>query len=107
MSDIKAKYKNLEALVYEEIKSMIFEQKLPPNSKIVEEDISRQLNVSRTPVRTALTALVKDGLVKIIPRRGAYVVSIGIEVRLLLSFLVLEIILCFTRLYLSLNLEMC
>lgn len=79
MGDIKVKYKNLETLVYEEIKSMIFSQKLPPNSKIVEEEISRQLNVSRTPVRTALTALVKDGLVKIIPRRGAYVVDIGVK----------------------------
>lgn len=79
MNDIKARYKNLETLVYEEIKSMIFSQRLPPNSKIIEEEISRQLNVSRTPVRTALTALVKDGLVKIIPRRGAYVVSIEVE----------------------------
>lgn len=29
MSDLKAKYKNLETLVYEEIKSMIFQQRLP------------------------------------------------------------------------------
>ncbi|MBP8638328.1 MAG: GntR family transcriptional regulator [Dictyoglomi bacterium] len=79
MNDITSKYKNLEILVYEEIKSMIFQQKLPPNSKIVEEEISKQLNVSRTPIRAALTALVKDGLVKIIPRRGAYVVSIDVK----------------------------
>lgn len=79
MPDIKAGYKNLETLVYEEIKSMIFQQKLPPNSKIVEEELSKQLNVSRTPVRTALTALEKDGLIKIIPRRGAYVVSLEVE----------------------------
>lgn len=79
MAEIKVEYKNLETLVYEEIKSMIFQQKLPPNSKIVEEEISKQLNVSRTPVRTALTALEKDGLVKIIPRKGAYVVSLEVE----------------------------
>jgi DNA-binding GntR family transcriptional regulator len=79
MPDIKLRYKNLETIVYEEIKSMIFQQKLPPNSKIVEEEISKQLNVSRTPVRTALTALVKDGLVKVITRRGAYVVSLALE----------------------------
>ena len=79
MPDIKTRYKNLEMLVYEELKSMIFQQKLPPNSKIIEEEISKELNVSRTPVRTALTALEKDGLVKIIPRRGAYVVSLGVE----------------------------
>ncbi|MGC8970656.1 MAG: GntR family transcriptional regulator [bacterium] len=79
MSDLKTKYKNLETLVYEEIKSMIFQQRLPPNSKIVEEDLSKQLNVSRTPVRTALTALEKEGLVKIIPRRGAYVVSLDVN----------------------------
>ncbi|MBC7319870.1 GntR family transcriptional regulator [bacterium] len=79
MPDIKTKYKNLETLVYEELKSMIFQQKLPPNSKIVEEEISKQLNVSRTPVRTALTALEKDGLVKMVPRKGAYVVSLEVE----------------------------
>lgn len=45
----------------------------------MEEEISKQLNVSRTPVRTALTALEKEGLVRIIPRKGAYVVSLDIE----------------------------
>jgi len=39
-----------------------------------ERGLARQLGVSRTPVREAITRLEQDGLVQIIPRRGAFIV---------------------------------
>ncbi len=42
--------------------------------KLDERQLAQQLGVSRTPVREALTRLEQEGLVKTIPRRGAYVV---------------------------------
>lgn len=42
--------------------------------KLDERQLAQQLGVSRTPVREALTRLEQEGLVKTVPRRGAYVV---------------------------------
>ena len=44
----------------------------PP--KLDERQLAEQLGVSRTPVREALTRLEQEGLVKTVPRRGAFVV---------------------------------
>lgn len=43
--------------------------------KLVEEKIAQQLNISRVPVREALRALEKYGLVVIKPNSGAWVIS--------------------------------
>lgn len=67
------KDKPLEEMVYEKLKDAILTNKLPPNCQLVERDIARFLNVSRTPVRVALRLLERDGLVAIIPNKGAYV----------------------------------
>ena len=50
----------------------IYSAKAPP--KLDERKLADQLGVSRTPVREALSRLEQEGLVKNIPRRGAFVV---------------------------------
>lgn len=42
--------------------------------KLDERQLAEQLGVSRTPVREALTRLEQEGLIKTVPRRGAFVV---------------------------------
>lgn len=42
--------------------------------KLDERQLAEQLGVSRTPVREALTRLEQEGLVRTVPRRGAFVV---------------------------------
>lgn len=42
--------------------------------RLEERKLAEELGVSRTPVREAITRLEQDGLVKIVPRRGAFVV---------------------------------
>ena len=44
-----------------------------PGQQLVEEDLARELNVSRIPVREALQELSREGLVQIIPHRGTFV----------------------------------
>lgn len=65
--------KSCSELVYEEIKSRIMSMDYRPGVPLAELSLSEQLGVSRTPVRTALRMLEKDGLVDFIPNRGAFV----------------------------------
>ncbi len=55
------------------IKSGIFEGRYAPGQRLIEADLTRELNVSRGPLREALGRLVADGLVDIEPYRGAIV----------------------------------
>lgn len=52
---------------------------LKPGEKIVQEEIARQLGVSRMPLREALQVLAKEGLVVLEPRRGAVVAPMSWE----------------------------
>ncbi len=64
---------SLEDKVYNQLKNAIIKKKFPENYKLKEEDIAEVLKVSRTPVRTAIKLLEKDGLLSIIPNKGAFV----------------------------------
>lgn len=53
-----------------------------PGRRVMEHEVSAEFAVSRGPVREALRLLEKDGLVTILPRRGAQVTRLSIaEVR--------------------------
>lgn len=56
--------------IYKYIVEQIKEGKIKPNEKINETDITRALDVSRTPVREALIELRADGFLDSSPRRG-------------------------------------
>lgn len=62
--------------VYRLLKDAIERGELPSGSKLIENDIANQLNVSRTPVREAISRLAAEGLVTLVPRRGAFVASL-------------------------------
>jgi DNA-binding GntR family transcriptional regulator len=49
--------------VYELVKALIMDQRIEPGSKINMDSLSRELEVSPTPVREALARLESDGLV--------------------------------------------
>jgi DNA-binding GntR family transcriptional regulator len=53
------------------------EGKYKENDELKEVAIGKQMGVSRTPVREALRQLELEGLVKIIPNKGAYVIGIS------------------------------
>ncbi len=86
-----AEYPNLRERVYEILKKTIIFQEIPPGNKIDEESLARTLGVSRTPIRESLCRLENEGIVKIIPRRGAFVVKHSKE-RIIEILLVREVL---------------
>ena len=77
MHNIKCKLP-ASVMVYEKIKSSILNNKLQPGVKLVESDLAKMLNVSRTPVREALRQLEQDGLVTYEPQKGSTVSHVSI-----------------------------
>lgn len=65
-----------KALAYELIKNKIIEGELQPLSDISEEELQRELDISRTPIREALQKLQKEGFVYIYPRKGTIVAEV-------------------------------
>lgn len=61
--------------ICERIKSKIAAKEMFPGYRIVEDELSTELGVSRTPLRRALTQLQYEGFLHIIPNRGTYVVQ--------------------------------
>lgn len=55
------------------IRNMIVESGLAPGERIQEMQLAQQLGVSRTPIREALKVLSSEGLVELLPLRGAIV----------------------------------
>ena len=80
MTDIQLKVqKPLKDLVYLELKHKILTGEIVSQTRLMEIDLSEKMNVSRTPIREAIKRLSDDGLVKVEPRRGAYVANISIK----------------------------
>lgn len=68
----------LSQQVYEQIKHDIITCELAPGSPLSESQFIDRFNVSKTPIREALTSLVQDGLVEYTPNRGFMVTTISI-----------------------------
>ena len=69
--------RSLGGKVFQQIRSDIINGKYKENDELRENTIGKELGVSRTPVREALRQLELEGLVSIIPNRGAFVTGIS------------------------------
>lgn len=70
---------SMSEYVYKKLKEGILSQKLYPGQKLIETDISDTLGVSRTPIRNAFVKLEEEGIVTILPNKGAHVINPTIE----------------------------
>jgi DNA-binding GntR family transcriptional regulator len=59
--------------VAQRVRDMIIEGRLAPGQRLNEGALGRALGVSRTPLREAIKTLASEGLVEIVPARGAVV----------------------------------
>jgi DNA-binding GntR family transcriptional regulator len=66
---------NASVAATELIRQAILDGRLDPGSRLKEEELARELGISRTPVREALLILQAEGLVDAAPNRGAVVRS--------------------------------
>ncbi len=70
---------SLEVKVYDELQEAILSGALQKGESLTELSLSEKLGVSRTPIRGALGRLSEEGLVSLVPNRGAVVVGITKE----------------------------
>ena len=71
--------RNASAVAAEVIRAAILDGRLEPGRRLKEEELARELGISRTPVREALLVLLTEGLLDSAPNRGAAVRSYAAE----------------------------
>lgn len=71
--------RSASAAASEVIREAIIHGRLAPGQRLKEEELARELGMSRTPVREALLMLQSEGLVELSPRRGATVRSYAVD----------------------------
>ncbi|WP_273831955.1 GntR family transcriptional regulator [Guptibacillus sedimenti] len=65
--------KRNEELAYEKVKRAIMLRRILPGQRVTEEWVSEEIKMSRTPIRAAFKRLGNEGLLEIVPHRGAFV----------------------------------
>lgn len=91
-------YLPLRDVVFNTLRSAILTGELKPGERLMEIHLAEKLGVSRTPIREAIRQLELEGLVTMMPRRGAQVAHITeksmsdvLEVRLALDELAAQL----------------
>ena len=69
--------KSLEEKVYLSLEEAILSGEYKRGDSLTEMSLCKKLGVSRTPVRSALHRLSEEGLIEILPNRGAIVVGMS------------------------------
>ncbi|MBM4434906.1 MAG: GntR family transcriptional regulator [Chloroflexi bacterium] len=67
------------SVVHAELRSWILSGRIAPGSWLRQEELAQALSVSRMPVREALTLLGEEGLVEVLPHRGARVPELSMD----------------------------
>ena len=76
---IDNKTASLEEQVTATLESEILTGTLASGTALTEQSLSKRLGVSRTPIRAALHTLAEEGLINLIPNKGAVVVGVTRE----------------------------
>ena len=67
----------LHEQVAQRLRQMLVEGRIAPGAKLNERELAELLNVSRTPLREGIKMLAAEGLVELLPNRGAIAVSLS------------------------------
>lgn len=73
------KHKTISTAAADEIRNRILSGSFAPGFQLRQEELAREFGISRIPIREALLLLESEGLVRIMPHRGAVVVSLNAE----------------------------
>ena len=84
--------------MYSTLFNRIVKGQYSANERLIEDDLAKEFQVSRTPIRETLRLLQQDGLIQILPNRGARVYGFTpddlediYEIRRVLEVLALEL----------------
>ena len=69
--------KSLTITAYEQLEELIVTTELEPGAILSEASLVEQLQIGRTPIREALQKLEREGLIKILPRKGIEVTDLN------------------------------
>lgn len=67
----------LHQQVAQQLRQMLVEGRIVPGAKLNERELCEKLCVSRTPLREAIKMLAAEGLVELLPNRGAVAVQLS------------------------------
>ena len=68
---------NLHEHAANRLRQMLVEGRIAPGAKLNERELSEVLDVSRTPLREAIKMLAAEGLVELVPNRGAVALKLS------------------------------
>lgn len=68
---------SLRAMVFQKLRDDILSGEYEEHEELHEQKLAKSMGVSRTPVREAIRQLALEGLVELVPNKGAYVTGIG------------------------------
>jgi len=71
--ELKIEQQSLSEIAYNKIKELILNNVLKPGTKIKQEEMAKQLGISKIPLRQSLSVLESEGLVQTYHNRGFYV----------------------------------
>jgi len=71
--------RGLHEQVAARLRTMLVEGAIAPGAKLNERELSERLGISRTPLREAIKQLAAEGLVDLLPNRGAVAVKLDEE----------------------------
>ncbi|MFC7099984.1 GntR family transcriptional regulator [Nonomuraea rubra] len=66
-------------LATEALMRMLLSGRLRPGDRVVENQLTQELGVSRPPLREAMRVLEQQGLITQLPRRGAFVTQLTLH----------------------------
>lgn len=72
-------YKPLREVIFNTLREAIIVGELKPGERLMEVQLAEKMGVSRTPVREAIRKLELEGLVDMLPRKGAHVADLSVK----------------------------
>ena len=78
-------YLPLRDVVFNTLRQAILRGEMEPGERLMEIQLAQKLGVSRTPIREAIRKLELEGLVIMIPRKGAEVAHITEKIKNLIQ----------------------
>lgn len=72
-------YKPLREVIFDTLREAIIAGELKPGERLMQVKLAEKMGVSRTPVREAIRKLELEGLVEMLPRKGAHVAELSVK----------------------------
>ena len=77
--DLRIQRQSLHDVVVDRLRDLIVEGVLGPGQRLNERLLCEQLGISRTPLRESFKVLASEGLIELLPNRGATVAPLTID----------------------------